>query len=130
MRASSVSHSDRRSLSLRIAATTAGAATLVGVLFTLVVFYLMRFLYSLQHSGTLDYQNAVGEIGTVYLPIPAAMGGNGKVQVTVQGRLRVVTALTRSQARLENQARVRIVDVLDENSLVVEPLSATQPEGG
>jgi len=89
----------------------------------------MRFLYGLQHSGTLDYHNAIGEIGTVYLPIPAAMGGNGRVQVTVQGRLRVVTALTRHPARLENQSRVRVVDVLDENSLVVEPLAPAIEEG-
>lgn len=104
---------------------TAVAATLVGFLFGGAIFYLMRLLNSLKHSGTLDYENALGEVGTVYLPIPAGMGGTGRIQVVVQGRMKEVQALTRHRERLENRARVRVVELLDDNTLIVEPLSDT-----
>lgn len=111
--------------------TTVAVAVAVGLGFGAVIFYLMRFLHDLRHSGTLNYENALGEIGTVYLPIPAGMQGSGKIQVVVQGRLKEIQALTRHTQRLENRARVRVVELLDETTLVVEPLAdsgATQED--
>ena len=104
---------------------TAVAATVVGLLFASSIFYLMRFLNSLKHSGTLDYANAVGEVGTVYLPIPAGMDGTGRIQVIVQGRLKEIQALTRHSERLDNRARVRVVELLDDTTLIVEPVLDT-----
>ncbi len=95
----------------------------VGLLFGGAIFYLMRLLHSLRHSGTLDYSNALGEVGTVYLPIPAGMGGTGKIQVIVQGRLKEIQAFTRHDQRIENRVRVRVVELLDDNTLLVEPLA-------
>ncbi len=103
--------------------STAAAATVVGLLFGGAIFYLMRFLHSLRHSGTLDYNNALGEVGTVYLPIPAGMGGTGKIQVIVQGRLKEIQAFTRHDQRIENRVRVRVVELVDDNTLLVEPLA-------
>ncbi len=99
-----------------------GFALVGGAIFMLAIFYLMRMLHDLRHSGTLDYRNSIGEVGTVYLPIPPSMEGPGRIQVMIQGRLKVIQALTRHGERLENRARVRVVDLLDENTLVVEPL--------
>ena len=107
-------------------AFTAVAATLVGLLFAAVIVYMMRFLHSLKHSGTLDYANAVGETGKVYLPIPPGMGGAGRIEVMVQGRLKVIEALTRHDTRLENRSRVRVVEQIDDNTLLVEPLSLSE----
>ena len=106
---------------------TAVVAIVVGLLFAAAIFYLMRFLYDLRHSGTLDYANALGEIGTVYLPIPAAMQGTGRIQVMVQGRLKEIQAQTRDPDRIENRTRVRVVELLDENTLVVEALADRAP---
>ena len=102
------------------------AASLVGAMFMGGVLLLMKALYSMRHSGTLDYRNAIGEIGSVYLRIPPAMSDPGQVEVTVQGRLRVVEAFTRATAQIPNQARVRVVDVMDQNTLIVEPLETPQ----
>jgi len=109
-------------------AGTAVAATLVGIVFASVIIYMMRGLHSLRHSGTLDYANAVGEVGRVYLPIPPSMAGPGRIEVMVQGRLRVVEALTRSQTRSENRTRVRVVDQFDDTTLLVEPLSLSEEQ--
>ncbi len=94
----------------------------VGALFMGGVLLLMRALYGMRHSGTLDYRNAIGEIGNVYLRIPPAMSNPGQVEVTVQGRLRVVQAFTEARAEIPNQTRVRVTGVMDRNTLIVEPL--------
>jgi hypothetical protein len=99
-------------------------AILVGSIFMGGVVVLMKALYSMRHSGTIDYRNAVGEIGTVYLRVPGAMENPGQVEVMVQGRLKVAQAFTRSSQEIPNQTRVRVIDVMDQNTLIVEPLSA------
>ena len=97
-------------------------AVLVGGAFMALVVVLMRGLYGLRQTGTLDYANAVGQIGSVYLRVPPSMAGPGQVEVTVQGRLRVVQAFNRSGRELPNGSRVRVVDTMDQNTIVVEPL--------
>lgn len=92
-----------------------------GTLMTTVVF-LMRGLYSLRSSGTLDYRNALDAIGTVYLPVPPSMERPGQVEVIVQGRLCVVSAFTRAEHTLPNRSRVRVTEVVGTDALVVEPL--------
>ncbi len=99
-------------------------ASLAGCVFVAVVFYLMKSLYGLRHSGTLDYRNAVGQVGTVYLPVPATQAGSGQIEVMIQGRLVVAQAMTRALARLENRSKVRVVDVVGPTGLLVEPLAA------
>lgn len=100
------------------AATFAGGAFMAGVLL------LMRGLYSLRYSGTLDYHNAIGNVGSVYLRVPGAMAGPGQVEVMVQGRLRVVEAFTNAPADLPNRSRIKVVDVMGEGTLVVEPVGS------
>jgi len=107
-------------------ASIAVALVTGGVLMAGVV-ALMRAVYSLRYSGTLDYRNAVGVVGNVYLPIPGAMAGPGQVEVLVQGRLCVVQAFTRSPERIPNRVRVRVVDVVDAQTLLVEPVAAADP---
>lgn len=98
-----------------------------GCVFVAVVFFLMRSLYGLRHSGTLDYRNAVGQIAAVVLPVPAALAGSGQIEVMIQGRVVVAQAQTRGAARLENRAQVKVVDVVGPNRLLVEPIG---PAGG
>ena len=52
----------------------------------------------------------------------------GQVEVMVQGRLRVVQALTRSETGLPNRKRVKVVDVVDQTTLLVEPLEPGSAE--
>lgn len=101
-----------------------GIAVGAGGVLMAAVFFLMRGLYSMRYSGTLDYRNAIGRAGSVYLPIPGAMAGPGQIEVLVQGRLCVVQAFTRAADRIPNRARVKVVDVLDQQTLLVEPLDA------
>jgi len=96
-------------------AFAAGLAMLFGI------FYTLKLLWSLRESGTLDYHNAVGQIGAVYLPIPGERKGKGQIEVMIQGRLQVVPAETSRPGPLANRSRVLVVDRLEDNTLLVVP---------
>ena len=103
-----------------------GAATFVaslsGSAFLGVVIYLMSYLHSLRQEGTLDYTNAIGNVGNVYLPIPPKRKGMGQVEVMVQGRLRIVQALSDSDKKIGNRVAVRVTETIDEQTILVKPL--------
>jgi hypothetical protein len=97
-------------------------ATISGSAFLGVVIYLMSYLHSLRQEGTLDYANAVGNVGNVYLPIPPKRKGMGQVEVMVQGRLRIVQALSDSDKKIGNRVAVRVTETIDEQTILVKPL--------
>ena len=105
-----------------VAASLGGTA--VGLLFAGILFLVMRVMMGLRHSGTVDYKNAVGVAGQVYAPIAAGLQKPGQVEVLVQGRLRTVAAMTRHDKDLPTLTRIRVVDILDPNTLLVAPLDA------
>jgi len=98
------------------------AAVLVGGVFMVGVFYLMKALHSLRHSGTLDYKNAIGSTGTVYVPVPANMESAGQVEVMIQGRLAVVAAYNRGKQELPGQSKIKVIELLDARTLIVEAI--------
>jgi membrane protein implicated in regulation of membrane protease activity len=104
-----------------------GISTLAGVLAGLVLMlsfaYLMRLLYSLRESGNVQLETAVGKTGTVYVSIPADSASVGQIQIMVQGRLQVVPATTHSGERIPSGGQVRIIDLIDGMTLLVEPVA-------
>lgn len=122
---------------IRAGYSTLGASiggTVVGLLFAGILFLIIRVMMGLRHSGTIDYRNAVGVAGKVYAPIGASLEKPGQVEVLVQGRLRTVAAMTRHDQELPTLTRIRVVDTLDSNTLLVAPLDAEagepkQPDG-
>lgn len=104
------------------AAVVVVGAFAVGGGLMLIIIWLMRTLTKLDSSGSLDYQNAVGQVATVCLPVPANLGGNGQIEVMVQGRLMVTQACTRHLDAIPNHTKVKVTDQLDPTTLIVEPL--------
>lgn len=100
--------------------TIAGVA--VGLVLMLSLAYLMRLLYSLRESGNVDLETAIGSTGTVYVSIPAGGSSAGQIQVMVQGRLQVIPATTRTGNRIASGSQVRIVELIDATTLLVEPM--------
>jgi len=97
-------------------------ATITGSVFLGIVIYLMSYLHSLRQEGTLDYKNAIGNVGNVYLPIPPKRKGMGQVEVMVQGRLRIVQALSDNDKKIGNRVAVRVTETIDEQTILVKPL--------
>jgi hypothetical protein len=102
--------------------TSVAAALAVGFGLMFMVFWLMRWLYSLRQSGSLDYRNAIGATGTVYVTIPAAGHGSGQIQVLVQGRLATVAAAGSGPQPIAAGRAVKVVQLLTGNTLLVEAL--------
>jgi hypothetical protein len=89
------------------------------------VHWLVRGMYRLSQSGTLRLTNAIGNVGTVSISIPGRSAGQGKVRLTVQGRLEEFAAVTAKDCALSTGAQVIVVDVVDDRVLEVEPLHPT-----
>ena len=100
-------------------------SALIGVALVAAVMYLFKWLSSMQQSGNINVQKqAAGCEGKVYLPIPAARSGAGKVQITIAGSVREYDALTESEEALKTGTPIRVVDALDANTVLVEEINS------
>ena len=97
-------------------------AIVVGLAVFVAVAFIWRKFATMNESGSIDYDNAVGVNGTVYLPISANRSNPGKVEVMVQGRMRVIDAYTAGAEDLPARTRVKVSDVVDPTTVLVEPL--------
>ncbi len=97
-------------------------ACAVGTSFLFCIYLLMRALFSLRSSGTLDYKNAVGKIATVYVTVPPNRTGGGQVEVLIQGRLQTISCMTAHTAPLAPRTKVKVVALIDQGTLEVQPL--------
>jgi membrane protein implicated in regulation of membrane protease activity len=95
-------------------------ATAVGGAFMVLVFWLMRSIYRLSETGTVDERNAEGKAGTAYLPVPPKRSGTGQVQVIVQGRTREIPCLTDDERGIPTGTPVRVTKVLEGGTALVE----------
>lgn len=80
------------------------------------LFYLMS---KLVESGNMNLKNAVGRSGEVYLPIPANRQGIGKIQITVQGTLQTLDAITDDKEPIGTSALIQVVEVINDQILLV-----------
>ena len=103
-------------------------AVAVGALLMWLVFMLMRGLYGLRQSGSLDYRNAVGEVGSVYVTVPPGREGEGQIQVPVQGRLCTVNACTNEGDAIPSGRQVRVTGLVPPRTLIVETLNVNEED--
>jgi membrane protein implicated in regulation of membrane protease activity len=92
----------------------------VGVALVFAVMYLFKWLSSMQQTGTINvYKTAVGCTGRVYLTIPAARSGEGKVQITINDSVREYDALTDGE-ELPTGTNIKVLEAIDAHTLLVE----------
>ena len=96
-------------------------SVLIGAALVAAVMYLFKWLSSMQQSGNIDVsRQAKGCEGTVYLTIPAARSGEGKVQITIAGAVREYSAVTEADEPLKTGTAIRVVDFVNASTLLVE----------
>lgn len=100
------------------AAATVGIGTLAGLAAMFMVAGLFYFTGKLGEDATFDSATAVGKQAKVYIPVPAARSGTGKVQLAL-GSVRELDAVT-DGGQLPTGTPVRIAAVLDGSTVVVE----------
>lgn len=96
-------------------------AIVSGLLFVTVFVFLFRALMKLEKNGNFKIQDCVGHTASVYLRIPARREAAGKVQVSINGSVHEINAFTDGDF-LPTGSRVKIVEIIDSGSLLVEKL--------
>jgi hypothetical protein len=97
-------------------------ALIGGFILARTLLYLMSSMYRLAHDGTLNYDNAVGQVGTVYVTIPPRNTAGGQIEIMLQGRMAVASAITKGDAPIRPGAKVRVTELADRSTLFVTPL--------
>ena len=94
----------------------------IGSVCTVVIFYIMKFLYSLRSSGTLKMESAIGATGTVYVPIPPRGQAGGQIEIMLQGRLMTVPAVANLEEKIPAGTPIRIAGMGPGNAYRVEKI--------
>ena len=93
---------------------------LAGALAAFLLAYALRQAMKLESEGNLDYRNAVGKRGTVYIKVPHNRTGTGHVNVTFQDRLMEVDAVTDEAEDLKTGTAVEITGLEKETTVIVK----------
>jgi serine/threonine protein kinase len=97
-------------------------ALIAGLAFARLLLWLMSSMYRLGHDGSVNYANAVGHVGTVYLSIPEGNSAGGQVELLVQGRMAMVSAISHGAVSIRPGTKIRVVGLADRTTLIVTPL--------
>ena len=83
---------------------------------------LLRLILGMRSDGTARISDTLHESGTVYVTVPPDRQAGGQVTVHFRGRQETYMALNRSNRSIPSGERVRVVEVLDSQTVLVEPL--------
>ena len=98
-------------------------STIAGLIMMFVMGALIYYMNKLVSSGTLKLENAIGNVGEVYLTIGANRSKIGKVHVNIQGALRELDALADSEQALKTGTVVKVKEITGTGILIVQPLN-------
>jgi len=100
-------------------------AMLIAFLFGSAALYLIaklvQLLMKLQSIPSSSLKSALGQMGEVYVRIPPAGKGTGKVSLEVNGQFSVFDAITEGRREIKTGHSVQVVDIVRGSTMVVEP---------
>ena len=98
-------------------------AFLAGFLAMVALAYVLAQLLQLQESGTVDVYNALMQEGEVYIKIPNASEGKGKIHVEIENKLMEFDAISDGDS-IPTGTRIKVTDVLNENVMLVTAINS------
>lgn len=104
--------------------TAIGLSLVSGTIAMVVVGYLIYLFSKLSEDGNIEMESAIFNTGKVYLTIPAEESGQGKIHITIGNSFREINAVTKNLSPLPTGASIRVIEVIDNNLLLVEPIEA------
>jgi membrane protein implicated in regulation of membrane protease activity len=99
-------------------------STICGLLMMAIMASLFYYLWKLNSSGSLKIENALNQIGEVYLTIGANRSRIGKVHINIQGGMRELDALTDEPSDLHQGDIVTVAQVTGTGILIVNKHTA------
>jgi len=103
--------------------TTIIISLICGLIMMAIMAAMFYYMRKLSDSGTLDYKNALDQIGEVYLTVGANRSKIGKAHVRIQGTLRELEALTDSETDLKTGTVIKVTSVTPNGILIIEKLN-------
>jgi membrane-bound ClpP family serine protease len=94
-------------------------SVIVGLLFVAIFFFLIKQILKLSENNSFKIESTLHKTAQVYLTIPEAKSGKGKVLISVNGAIHELDAMTLSTEKLPSNATVKVVAV-ESNLLIVE----------
>ena len=95
-------------------------AAICGFAMMLLLAFLMRTVMRLRSDGNLDNHNALGVAGKVYLTVPAARAGEGKVNILLQGSYVERGAVTDEETPIPTGSEIVVTGLSGQTTLVVK----------
>jgi membrane protein implicated in regulation of membrane protease activity len=93
----------------------------LGSFASLITLFVFKLAKKLKSSGSIyRIEDAIGKEGYVYQCIPK--GGAGKVSLSLQNFTHEINAVSRCDKDLPSFTRVKIIEKINENTVVVSPL--------
>lgn len=85
----------------------------------IIIALVMKWLFGLQYDGTENIKDAIGVSGTVYMRVPPARTGKGKVNVVIQGKLCEKNAVTDEETIIERDEEITVIGISGEETLII-----------
>ncbi len=101
-------------------ALTIPVAVVCGFAMMVAIAFLFRAAMKLRSNGNTDNRNAIGTSGKVYLTVPPARSGSGKVQIMLQGSLVEREAVTDETEEIPTGTEIVVVGVSGQVELLVK----------
>ena len=93
-------------------------AVIVGLLFVGIFVVIYKQTKKLEHNGAFQIDEVKGTTVSVYLRIPAQGSGKGKVQVSQNGSVHELDALTDGE-EIPSGAKVKVVEIVNNETVKV-----------
>ena len=104
-------------------AASCGLALVAGAMAMACIYLLIRSTSRMRSDGTLKMANAIGQVGTVYINIPAGSATGGQITVNVGDRMIVLQAVQSGAATLQAGTKVKVLEFLGTDTVRVTTLS-------
>ncbi|MBQ0058158.1 MAG: serine protease [Bacteroidales bacterium] len=97
-------------------------ATVIGLAFMAIIAWALYMVMKLDKDNTFRTKDTVGMTADVYLRIPAMKKDSGKITISLNGSMHELEAITESVEDIPTGAKVRILNELDGDTVLVERL--------
>lgn len=103
-------------LTALLIALAAGGALMAAVV------AMVRMILSVRSDGTMQIEQALGAVGTVYVTVPPAKASGGQVVVNFSGRQETLGALTAAPQPIASGDKIKVTAIIDRQTVLVEAL--------
>ena len=105
--------------SIQNKAVLIGVSLTIGLAFVGVFFILVKQILKLSENNSFKIEDTLNKTAEVYLTIPEAKSGKGKVLISVNGSFHELDAMTLSNEKIFSNSSVKVIAV-ENNLLIVE----------